>query len=77
MLGTFGDQNIRKQVGGDIIENKKSYYLNVLKQGCPAKSCGYVTTLAKDPSARLKYIKGIFFWKAGRRLRTAIASIIL
>ncbi|MGB6153634.1 MAG: polyprenyl synthetase family protein, partial [Pricia sp.] len=64
-LDAFGDpKTFGKQVGGDIIENKKTIlYLNVLEQGTTLQKKELLDMYSiqpKDPLAKVETIKGIF-----------------
>ncbi|SHI56679.1 polyprenyl synthetase family protein [Pseudozobellia thermophila] len=64
-LDAFGDpETFGKQVGGDIIENKKTYlYLNVLLHGTAQQKKELLDLFSiqpKDPSAKIATIKDIF-----------------
>ncbi len=64
-LDAFGDpKTFGKQVGGDIIENKKTVlYLNVIEQGSNLQKKELLDMYSiqpKDPSAKVETIKGIF-----------------
>lgn len=64
-LDAFGDpETFGKQVGGDIIENKKTIlYLNVLERGNSLQKKELLDMYSiqpKDPSAKIETIKGIF-----------------
>ncbi|WP_289063648.1 polyprenyl synthetase family protein [uncultured Zobellia sp.] len=64
-LDAFGDpKTFGKQVGGDIIENKKTYlYLNALELGSANQKKDLLDMYSiqpKDPSAKIETIKEIF-----------------
>ena len=64
-LDAFGNpETFGKQVGGDIIENKKTYlYLNVLAQGTSQQKKELLDLYSiqpKDPSAKIETIKNLF-----------------
>ncbi|NNE77067.1 MAG: polyprenyl synthetase family protein [Pricia sp.] len=64
-LDAFGDPNtFGKQVGGDIIENKKTFlYLNVLENGTSLQKKELLDMYSikpTDPSAKIETIKEIF-----------------
>jgi len=64
-LDAFGDpKTFGKQVGGDIIENKKTYlYLNALELGSEVQQKELLDMYSiqpKDPSAKIETIKEIF-----------------
>ncbi|CAM3402403.1 polyprenyl synthetase family protein [Zobellia roscoffensis] len=64
-LDAFGDpKTFGKQVGGDIIENKKTYlYLNALELGSSVQNKELLDMYSiqpKDPSAKIEIIKEIF-----------------
>ena len=64
-LDAFGDpETFGKQVGGDIIENKKTVlYLNVLEKGTAAHKKELLDMYSiqpKDPSVKVETTKGIF-----------------
>ena len=64
-LDAFGDpKTFGKQVGGDIIENKKTYlYLNALELGTADQKKDLLDMYSiqpKDPSAKIETIKEIF-----------------
>ncbi len=64
-LDAFGDPKaFGKQVGGDIIENKKTVlYLNVLEQGSAQQKKELLDMYSiqpKDPSAKIETIKSVF-----------------
>ncbi|WP_209400748.1 polyprenyl synthetase family protein [Pseudozobellia sp. WGM2] len=64
-LDAFGNpETFGKQVGGDIIENKKTYlYLNVLAQGTSQQKKELLDLYSiqpKDPSAKIETIKDLF-----------------
>lgn len=79
-LDAFGNpKSFGKQVGGDIIENKKTVlYLNVLKKGTALQKKELLDMYSiqpKDPSAKVETIKGIFLDSGAAELaRTAIAE---
>ncbi|SDD83878.1 geranylgeranyl diphosphate synthase, type II [Pricia antarctica] len=79
-LDAFGDpKTFGKQVGGDIIENKKTVlYLNVLKKGTTIQRKELLDMYSirpKDPSAKIETIKGIFLESgAAQNTLTAIAE---
>jgi len=64
-LDAFGDpQTFGKQVGGDIIENKKTYlYLKALEQGSADSKAGLLKWFAAHPednTDKISAVKGIF-----------------
>ena len=64
-LDAFGDpQRFGKQLGGDIIENKKTYlYLKALEMGSPiqAQELGHLFSLKPtDPSDKINTVKELF-----------------
>ncbi|MGS0525550.1 polyprenyl synthetase family protein [Zobellia nedashkovskayae] len=64
-LDAFGDpETFGKQVGGDIIENKKTYlYINAIKLGSLEQKKELLDMYSiqpKDPSAKIETIKEIF-----------------
>ena len=79
-LDAFGDpKTFGKQVGGDIIENKKTVlYLNVLENGTDLQRKELLDMYSiqpKDPSAKIETIKGIFLESgAAESTLTAIAE---
>ncbi len=79
-LDAFGDpKTFGKQVGGDIIENKKTVlYLNVLEHGTAQQKKELLDMYSiqpKDPTAKIETISSIFLESgAAERTRTAIAE---
>lgn len=79
-LDAFGDpKSFGKQVGGDIIENKKTVlYLSVLENGTNLQRKELLDIYSiqpKDPSAKVETIKGIFLESGAAELtRTAITE---
>jgi geranylgeranyl diphosphate synthase type II len=64
-LDAFGDpKTFGKQVGGDIIENKKTFlYLKALEKGTPMQRKELFDLFSiqpKDPSDKIKTIKALF-----------------
>lgn len=64
-LDAFGDpKSFGKQVGGDIIENKKTYlYLKAMELGTPLQQKELIDMFSiqpNDPSQKIEQIKGIF-----------------
>ncbi|HET8736231.1 MAG TPA: polyprenyl synthetase family protein [Pricia sp.] len=79
-LDAFGDfKAFGKQVGGDIIENKKTaLYLNLLECGTGRQKKELLDMYSiqpKDPSAKIETIKELFLESgAAERTQTAIAG---
>ncbi|MGB7394606.1 MAG: polyprenyl synthetase family protein [Pricia sp.] len=79
-LDAFGDpRTFGKQVGGDIIENKKTFlYLNALALGSDGQKKALLDMYSiqpKNPSAKIESIKGIFTETgAAKTTQTAIAK---
>ncbi|WP_373516698.1 polyprenyl synthetase family protein [Pricia sp.] len=79
-LDAFGNpKTFGKQVGGDIIENKKTVlYLNVLENGTVVQKKELLDMYSiqpKDPSTKVETIKGIFLESgAAESTRTAITE---
>jgi geranylgeranyl diphosphate synthase type II len=79
-LDAFGDpKKFGKQVGGDIMENKKTaLYLNVLEHGTDRQKKELLDMYSirpKDPTAKIDTIKEIFLESGAAEItRTAIAD---
>lgn len=75
-LDTFGDQAVfGKQIGGDIIENKKTYlYLKALEQAdaSSAEQLRHLYTISpEDPSSKIETAKQIFKESGAEKATTA------